>query len=64
MLSRSFDISILSNKAKLSRAGRIFIKPYLSTADRHVIAILSKEHKALFDEGAHKLVKIRKKQAV
>ena len=47
-----------SNKAKLSRAGRIF-KPYLSTADRHVEAILLKERKALFDVDdsvLHKLV--------
>ena len=45
----------------MSRAGRIFIKPYLSTADRHVEAILLKEYKALFDDGAvHKWVKIRK----
>ena len=44
----------------MSRAGRIFIKSYLSTAGRRVEAILLKERKAFLDGVVHKLVKIRK----
>ena len=47
----------------MSRAGRIFIKLYLSTADRRVEAIFFKERKALFDDGVvHKLVKMGKNE--
>ena len=61
--ARSCDVAtVLSNRHKMSKVDHpnVFIKPFMTTAERKVESILLKERRTLIDSGVErKLIKIR-----